>query len=128
MKNLVVENKTRTITCRIDHSLSPVPHFHRHIELVYVIDGESYANADRKNYKLNKGDMFFAFPNQIHYYNTVVNGEYLLIIFTPDILYGLNDIMVLMIYFLIIFQTQMSFPLKTVLTFSTSLLKYPKKD
>lgn len=93
MKNLVVENKTRTITCRIDHSLSPIPHFHRHIELVYVIDGESYANADRKNYKLNKGDMFFAFPNQIHYYNTVLSGKYLLIIFSPDILYGLNDIL-----------------------------------
>ena len=93
MKNLVVENKTHTIASRIDHSLSPVPHFHRHIELVYVIDGESYANADRKNFKLNKGDMFFTFPNQIHYYNTVVNGDYLLIIFTPDILYGLNDIL-----------------------------------
>ena len=93
MKNLVVENKTRTITCGIDHSLSPIPHFHRHIELVYVIDGESYANADRKNYKLNKGDMFFAFPNQIHYYNTVLSGKYLLIIFSPDILYGLNDIL-----------------------------------
>ena len=73
MKNLIVENKTHTIASRIDHSLSPVPHFHRHIELVYVIDGESYANADRKNYKLNKGDMFFTFPNQIHFYNTVVN-------------------------------------------------------
>lgn len=93
MKNLIVENKTHTIASRIVHSLSPVPHFHRHIELVYVIDGESYANADRKNYKLNKGDMFFTFPNQIHYYNTVVNGDYLLIIFTPDILYGLNDIL-----------------------------------
>lgn len=93
MKNLVVENKTRIITCEISNSLSPIPHFHRHIELVYVIDGESYANADRKNYKLNKGDMFFAFPNQIHYYNTVLSGKYLLIIFSPDILYGLNDIL-----------------------------------
>ncbi len=44
------------------------PHFHDTIELVYVIDGSCTARVDFCDYRLESGDLFIAFPNQIHSY------------------------------------------------------------
>ncbi len=93
MKELVVENKPFTISCGIQHNLSPTMHFHTHIEIIYILSGESYATADRKSYKLNKGDMFLAFPNQIHHYKTLAEGEHIVLMFSPSILFELENIL-----------------------------------
>lgn len=45
------------------------PHLHTHIELVFLREGgiiEAY--ADNKSVILERGDLFLAFPNQVHYY------------------------------------------------------------
>lgn len=48
--------------------LSPLPHLHEHIEIVLMKSGVTIANADIISGTVKTGDLFIAFPNQVHYY------------------------------------------------------------
>lgn len=48
--------------------LSNLPHLHGHIEIIYMRKGATLAVADAKESLTGEGDLFIAFPNQIHYY------------------------------------------------------------
>jgi len=91
MKNVMFENKTSPFTFRIDPTLSPTPHFHKDIEMVYVIDGECQVFADRKIDTIKNGDIFVSFPNQIHYYEDCRQGQYFLAILSPEILFEIKN-------------------------------------
>jgi len=93
MKNIMFENKTSPFTFRIDPTLSPTPHFHKDIEMVYVIDGECQVFADRKRDIIKNGDIFVSFPNQIHYYECSRQGQYFLVILSPEILFEVKSTM-----------------------------------
>ena len=71
--------------------LSPQPHIHKEIEIVYVIRGQAVAVADRKRYILHSGDLFIAFPYQVHYYENSQEGEYKILVFTTDLISGLEQ-------------------------------------
>ena len=72
-------------------TLSPIPHIHPHLELVYLTEGSGYATADNHTEILNPGDLYLAFPNQIHYYDAIpVNG--ILVIVSPELFPDLMDI------------------------------------
>lgn len=74
-------------------TLSPIPHIHPHLELIYLTEGSGYAIADNHTEILNPGDLYFAFPNQIHYYEAVpVNG--ILVIVAPELFPDLMEIFV----------------------------------
>ena len=88
--NVIYENKSRPFSCDKGSGLSPVPHLHKEIELIYVKEGRCIAHADHSHYLLQSGDLFFAFPNQIHYYEKSVSGIYYVTICLPDILLGLE--------------------------------------
>lgn len=88
--DIVYENKTSQIDYSKDKALSPLVHLHKELEIIYVKNGKSVAYADKNSYLLNTGDIFISFPNQVHYYKTMQRGEYLVLIFSPDILYGLS--------------------------------------
>ena len=87
--DVIYENKTRLIEYSISNGLAPYAHLHKELEVIYVRNGKAVAYADKNSYLLNSGDMFIAFPNQVHYYRTVDRGEFMVFIFSPDIL---NDI------------------------------------
>lgn len=70
------------------------PHLHREVELIYVKQGTVHAHADKKTYDLKTGDVFIAFPYQIHYYENPVDGDYRIFIFSPDCIYGLTKILI----------------------------------
>ena len=91
MKKIVFENKTSPFSIDFCRTLAPWPHFHKDIEIVYVVNGSAYACADRKKDWIQTGDLFISFPNQIHYYENSEIGEYLLIILSPDILFELKE-------------------------------------
>lgn len=93
MKNIMFENTTQPFTIRMDASLSPTPHFHKDIEIVYVIDGDCEVFADRKKDRIKTGDIYISFPNQIHYYQGCKTGMYLLVILSPDIIFELKDVL-----------------------------------
>ena len=61
------------------------PHLHNDLELVYLESGHLTAYADTAKVELNSGDIFLAFPNQIHYYRSPDRKEsYLLFIVKPE--------------------------------------------
>ena len=86
--DIVYENKVLTMEYMLSDELSTLAHLHKELEVVYVRQGKSIAYADKNSYLLNAGDMFITFPNQVHYYRTVQKGEYIVLIFSPDIIYG----------------------------------------
>ena len=91
MKKIVFENKKSPLSIGLSRSLAPWPHFHKDVEIIYVVNGGVYACADRKKDWIQTGDLFISFPNQIHYYDNSRLGEYLLIILSPDILFELKE-------------------------------------
>lgn len=74
------------------HGLKPLPHIHSDVELVYLIKGSSVAVLDNREYVIKAGDLFLAFPNQIHYYLDKEPVEGYLMIFSLDLLKELQDV------------------------------------
>lgn len=70
---------------RID-DLTPVPHIHPHLEMIYLTEGSAIAYADNGSFLLEEGGLFLSFPNQIHHYQrqTPLRGH--LLIFSPDLI------------------------------------------
>ncbi len=91
MKDIFFEIKTMPIMTSISDKLDPTPHIHKELELIFVDEGEVRAFADKKCYELKKGDFFLTFPNQVHYYENSVRGKYYLVIFSPDTLFGIKN-------------------------------------
>ena len=89
--NVIYENKTRLIETSFTEGLVPFAHLHKELEIIYVRKGKAVAYADKNSYLLSAGDMFIAFPNQVHYYRTVSKGEFMVLIFSPDILYDISS-------------------------------------
>lgn len=70
------------------------PHLHNDLELVYLESGRLTAYADTAKVELNSGDIFLAFPNQIHYYQSPDRKEsYLLFIVKPENLPEYDEIL-----------------------------------
>ena len=72
--------------------LSPLPHLHKELELIYVRNGNSRAIVNNKEYELNSGDLFLTFPYQVHYYPDSKKGEYYVHAFPASILVTMTDI------------------------------------
>lgn len=92
MKNVTLETRENALDYLYGNVLSPIPHLHREIELVYIEKGSARFFADSHFYKLEQGDFFIAFPNQVHYYETLEIGIYHILIFSADIIYELKRI------------------------------------
>ncbi len=67
--NYFVEHKTYPYYVGSVRSLTPVPHIHTHLEMIYLCSGEVTIQCDRKEYEVKAGDFFIAFPNKIHAYH-----------------------------------------------------------
>jgi len=79
------ENKDKSISAHYGKSLAFGAHLHHHIELVYMIEGRVRAFADSKECIVCAGDVFIAFPNQIHQYQKIDHEYYFVSIFPPDL-------------------------------------------
>lgn len=88
---ILYENRTNLITFRNVTRLSSVIHLHKEFEIVHVKEGSAVAYADNNCHILHEGDTFIAFPNQIHYYKNDAPGTFAVIIFSIDLLLGLNS-------------------------------------
>ncbi len=93
MKQALFQTKTKDFEIMPINALSPTPHFHNQVELVYVLNGQTVAFADQKKTAAKAGELFVAFPNQIHYYEKTVIGKYIVIIFSTELIYGMEDIL-----------------------------------
>lgn len=64
-----VENKEFFRMTRLKNYSFPL-HFHLAFEMIYVKDGHLRVSIGQKEYKLNKNELAFVFPNQIHGFKT----------------------------------------------------------
>ena len=93
MKHAFYENKTRPFYGFPTDALTPAPHFHDAIEVVYVLKGGGTAHADSSVSPIHPGDLFIAFPNQVHYYEGAGKGLYLVLIVRPEAVFGARETM-----------------------------------
>lgn len=87
-----IENRKHAFTASRIKNLLPTPHIHPHLELVYLVSGSATAVADRTEYQLHAGELFLAFPNQIHHYHPTAPVTGYLLIFSPDFFKDLSGV------------------------------------
>lgn len=68
------------------------PHLHYHMEFGIMREGNTTFFVDSVEYKLEAGDIFIAFPNQIHRYDSIADEQYDLIIANPDTIPELSGV------------------------------------
>ncbi len=74
-------------------NLTPLPHLHKELEIVYVEKGKMTAFADENICTVEEGNLYISFPNQIHYYSHGEDCLFRVLIVTPDLFHGINDIL-----------------------------------
>ena len=90
------EKRSIPYTCSYSKKLLSTVHLHQDIELVYVGKNGIEAQCDGIEYRLNKNDLFVAFPNRIHSYRDEAepcNERNVLMIFRPEQFPGFADIL-----------------------------------
>lgn len=71
--------------------LACAPHLHRHVELAYLTAGRARGYADAACCDIEPGDLFVAFPNQVHRFESDGSERYMLFIVNPDIVPELSE-------------------------------------
>lgn len=82
METIFREVKTK-LRISENENVNFAPHVHDDAEVIYVRRGCGNAWCDGKRYALSQGDVFVAFPNQIHSYSDFVDGAYIVLIIKP---------------------------------------------
>lgn len=90
MKEAVFQSREPVFYRSTQIQVTPTPHFHNDIELIYAEKGEFTAHVDHNVVKVSQGQMLVSFPYQIHYYENCPPGVYRVILITPELLYGLT--------------------------------------
>lgn len=87
-----IEMRKFAFTANYFEQLLPRPHLHTHLELVYLKEGKSEVVLDNKKYLMEAGDIFLAFPNQIHFYHDQMPVKGYFFIFSPEIFREFKEI------------------------------------
>jgi AraC-like DNA-binding protein len=90
MKEAIFQSREPVFYRSTQIQVTPTPHFHNDIELIYAEKGEFTAHVDHNVVEVKQGQMLISFPYQIHYYENCVPGVYRVILITPELLYGLT--------------------------------------
>lgn len=85
------EKKQELLQCYKVNELVALPHLHKEIEMIYIREGKNRVFVNRKNYPLSKGDLFIAFPHQIHYYDNSEKGDFLVLIPSGKIFFEMES-------------------------------------
>jgi len=86
------EQKTKLLDYFRATVLSPLPHLHKELELIYVKNGAGKAIVNNKTYELHSGDLVLTFPYQVHYYPDSQRGEYYVHAFPASVLVTMTDL------------------------------------
>ncbi|MBO5221352.1 MAG: helix-turn-helix transcriptional regulator [Clostridia bacterium] len=88
------ENKRIPITTGKGQKLSDAAHLHNHLEIVYLLDGATKTVCENREDTMESGDIFIAFPNQVHCYPKIGNGyaKHFLFIFSPTVCTEFKDL------------------------------------
>ena len=72
-------------------------HLHRHVELLFVREGQVRITVNGVQTLLEKGDLAVVFPHTVHSYGECGKNQALLVIFSPDMVYGYSRILAKML-------------------------------
>ena len=61
-------------------------HLHYHLELLCLMGGSTHAYVDSCEYRLEAGDIFLVFPNQIHSFECLERENYVLLLVSPELI------------------------------------------
>lgn len=86
-----VEKRSSAFTASPTQGLSPLPHIHSHLEIIYASTGSSITTLDNQEFLLEDGDLFLSFPNQIHFYYDQRPVDGYMVIFSPDMFRDLKE-------------------------------------
>ena len=88
------ENKRIPVTSTKGTHLSPEPHLHNHLEVVFLLEGASGTVCENTENTIYPGDIFISFPNQIHCYPQIGDGhaKHLIFIFSPIVCSEFKDL------------------------------------
>lgn len=81
----VIETKAYDYFVGAAYRLGKLPHIHTHLELIYMRKGKSVAILDGQRHEMETGDLFLAFPNQVHYYEDQEPIQIFISIFSPSL-------------------------------------------
>ncbi|MBO5269451.1 MAG: AraC family transcriptional regulator [Clostridia bacterium] len=94
-RELRYEKRVVDFYCRDDnggtHRLGCRPHLHKHIELVCLLEGTVTGVIDGRSHQIRGGDVFLAFPNQVHSFVSTAEERYLLFILDPELIPEYSD-------------------------------------
>ncbi|MBQ8341814.1 MAG: AraC family transcriptional regulator [Clostridia bacterium] len=68
------------------HRLQCTAHLHYHLELVLMLEGHCHGFSDFEQCTIEAGDVFLAFPNQIHRFDSFDRERTYLFIINPDMM------------------------------------------
>lgn len=88
----LIEKRALSVSTETFSKLTATPHLHTHLEMIYMVEGSSTVSADYREFSLNRGDLFLAFPNQIHFYHDHTSTSGYLFIFSQDIFPDLKEL------------------------------------
>ena len=71
--------------------LQCLPHLHRELELICMLEGETTVYVDSTRHALRAGDVFLSFPNQIHSYESRGHERFYIFIIKPDLMPDLME-------------------------------------
>lgn len=91
--NVVYENRIKHVEAWADDYLQPMPHLHKELEIIYVVNGRSHLLIDHNLETITDGDLFICFPNQVHCYERSDIGLYYLFTIVPDNCFGIKDLL-----------------------------------
>lgn len=80
------ETKMSYFNIFTSENLTFPPHFHTHVELIFVEDGEISFSANDKKAVLHQGDIAVSFPNDVHSYYTEQYSKISVFMFSPKII------------------------------------------
>ena len=86
MDTVYYEQKNVKLSCYNVKSLSEVPHFHSELEMVVCFSGKVNCFLSGQNFDFGAGDIVLFYPNQVHNYRMIEDGEFLVIIFYPELI------------------------------------------
>ncbi|MEE1244652.1 MAG: AraC family ligand binding domain-containing protein [Acutalibacteraceae bacterium] len=77
MEKVYYEQKNVKLSCYNGNSLSNLPHFHSELEMIVCFSGKVNCFLSGQNFDFGAGDIVLAFPNQVHKYRMIENGDYM---------------------------------------------------
>lgn len=64
-----------------------ISHYHKMIEIIYVVEGKIVASLNGRTYEANKGDLLFINSDEVHSFFSSQTVQYAVIQFEPEMLY-----------------------------------------